>query len=1338
MQQSFLQFEVVDDGPTFNGNQGNQAYNAGSGLSDMYAHTPTSIPQPTSAPAWATQAGPSTIVPIAQAMTPQTPPPAGPAPGSLIELTGIVTQIKPGKRGEALNFVVLAVKMNREFQCSCPPTIFCPLHERDSFYAVCTVLPGNMLQVARPPFVQMPVDREGVMRCFIRILRGSGFGNIKAGQLYDSIAKMANEASNANVGRNSGLISNELTGAEKAIAFLSETSINWLANKDPALLAIFCDVLKEGQAKRLLIWWHKDRNLRRLYLFGLTNKEINACHMPLDEVYQRCLNNPLTIPALSLEKCQEILQRSNRQASQEDLECGQITRQIWKNLTERAWTATPLRFLLQQFPLISQHEERLIKDYEVVFEHKTVYLAHPHKVEVEMTQRFVEMVLNDPVAEAIKTGQEMPFDEEVIVSCNGKECTVRREAANYTIPASEDQQAAVQGALDHSVSIITGSAGTGKCLDPETPILMFDGTVKPIKHVDIGEQVMGPDSRPRTVLSTCMGDDEMFQIIPSKGNRFTCNAPHILTLVGIVPYISFRKDRGSYIVRYTERGYPKSKTFRTEEDAQICLNSLPQDIFDIPLNEFMTRTEHHQRYCYLYHVGVEFPQQNIPFDPYLLGYWLGDGHSSAPVITTADPEIVDVFSQLLQSYNLTLTQSSASSLTYYIVGAGENHGKKGTNMFGCALRALNLINNKHIPSAYKINSRQIRLLILAGLIDSDGYRGDNYIEITQKNKQLADDIEYLALSLGFMVTSAEVVKGCEYLGEMRYGTYTRLNIFGEGLEQIPVVLARKKCDPRKAANRANCLRFSVKPLGRGSYFGFELDLDGRFLLGDFLVTHNSSCISQLVHNLELRGVAYALCSFTGKAVARIKEITKKGSAMTIHRLMSRVRALTFSETVGGKKQEVTNPENISPNIRVLIIDECSMVTSPLMHQLLSIFDKKGIKDLQIILIGDINQLPPIGWGSLFSECIKSGTIPLYRLINNHRMYNSTRPNGEPEINAVIANAEAIIHHNEKYMFEFIGGDNFFLIDGSKERVYDMIQKSYQSGVRPEQLCIVSPYNRDLDELNGAFQQIYNDGKRSVTDSRSKTWCLGDRVMLLKNDYDIDVFNGEQGYITDLNETTVMVDFGNSGKHEFLLEPAIKEEMQGAPTEVKRIAGLYQYEGVDEGDGESAKDERTVLLLAQAAALTVHKSQGSEWDFVIFYVPFMPGAAHGKSGFLNRNLVYTAITRAKRAVYCIGDIEGLRAAVNKGNTFRCENMVERLKTGLPSMVPALPEGASITEDGSVIDTSTPAFGMELLPLDDTSIPSTLEVIPLGGEPDFSIPMSTVADGGPDWAPDYDDD
>lgn len=233
--------------------------------------------------------------------------------------------------------------------------------------------------------------------------------------------------------------------------------------------------------------------------------------------------------------------------------------------------------------------------------------------------------------------------------------------------------------------------------------------------------------------------------------------------------------------------------FRSEDEALLFKQTLPKDdIFDISVNSYLKMGKKFKHDTYLYHIGVWFNEQTIPFDPYMIGYWLGDGTSSCSVITTADSEIVEYFTRNLPEYGLRLNyMGHHSPYSYRIVGDGDNYGKVNKNVMINTLRNLNMLNNKHVPNIYKLNSINIRLRLLAGLIDSDGCRNDTYIEIIQKSDKLSDDIEYLAFSLGFMVTRTKFNISWTYNEKLREGIYNRINIYGEGLEHVPVLLERK-------------------------------------------------------------------------------------------------------------------------------------------------------------------------------------------------------------------------------------------------------------------------------------------------------------------------------------------------------------------------------------------------------------------------------------------------------------------------------------------------------------------------------------------------------------------
>ena len=315
-----------------------------------------------------------------------------------------------------------------------------------------------------------------------------------------------------------------------------------------------------------------------------------------------------------------------------------------------------------------------------------------------------------------------------------------------------------------------GEAGTGKCLHPDTPVLMYNGSIKLAKNIVIGDQLMGDDSTPRNVLSTCTGEENMYRVKQLYGDDYIVNESHILSLV-------------------------------SKSQSVVGLGYKKQEIIDISVKDYLQRSNSFKKNYRGYKVGVEFESKDVPIDPYLFGVWLNDG---------------------------TFAESSIT-----------NTG----NIFLNFLKEYNLINNKHIPDIYKCNNREIRLKLLAGLIDSDGYYDSrcNYYEITQKNDKLANDILYLCRSLGFKTNLNKREKTCTNSANGRVtNTYNIIGISGFGLNQIPVLLDRKKANPRKQKKNALVYGINVELLGPGKYRGFEIDGNKRFLLGDFTVTHNTT------------------------------------------------------------------------------------------------------------------------------------------------------------------------------------------------------------------------------------------------------------------------------------------------------------------------------------------------------------------------------------------------------------------------------------------------------------------------------------------------------------------
>lgn len=353
------------------------------------------------------------------------------------------------------------------------------------------------------------------------------------------------------------------------------------------------------------------------------------------------------------------------------------------------------------------------------------------------------------------------------------------------------------------------ACGQGKCLGYDTDILMFDGSIKKVQDIKLGDKIMGDDSTPRNVLSIARGSEMMYEIIPNKGNSYKVNESHILSL------------------KYS----PSKRKFKKE------------DIVDISVKDYLNLPPYyHGRAGPLlgYRVSIEFPTKDIDFDPYMIGYWLGNGAKKCPEISCQDSTVLHYFAKTLpKKYNSSLTY--ISQYDYYISGARRKNDQHSINPFLTALQNNNLINNKHIPMIYKCNSREVRLSVLAGLLDSDGSYDGFCFDIGLTNEKLFDDLLFLARSLGFACYKTQKKTSWTYKGIKKYGVCFRTYISGEGLENIPTKIPRKRASSRKQIKNVLVTRIKVKKLQVDNYYGFEIDGNHRFILGDFTVTHNTVC-----------------------------------------------------------------------------------------------------------------------------------------------------------------------------------------------------------------------------------------------------------------------------------------------------------------------------------------------------------------------------------------------------------------------------------------------------------------------------------------------------------------
>lgn len=358
----------------------------------------------------------------------------------------------------------------------------------------------------------------------------------------------------------------------------------------------------------------------------------------------------------------------------------------------------------------------------------------------------------------------------------------------------------------------------------DTPVVMSDGQIVAIDNLAAGDLVMGPDSQPRRVLDVFEEAAELCKVIPVKGDPWICTEATTLTV---------------------------SDRLGNKRDVAV----------EYLLSSWSSPSS---RSCRLFRQGINFPTALQPFDPYLIGLWIGDGDRGGSRITTADPEIATYLHQAAERLgmhcqtNIKEKDQHRPFPTRTIHLAVEGHGKGQPrdcrNAFRTFIRSQCVIGeykSKNIPLMYLLADRKQRLALLAGIIDTDGsYDGRSKLgcgtyEISTVFPILRDQILHLARSLGFSANSSESFKTNQTPGFV--GLYSRIVISGD-LYEVPCLLPRKHAHKirKPRAHRTDLTAFSLEPLGIGDFVGIKLDSDERFLLGDFTVAYAGSMVRRRV------------------------------------------------------------------------------------------------------------------------------------------------------------------------------------------------------------------------------------------------------------------------------------------------------------------------------------------------------------------------------------------------------------------------------------------------------------------------------------------------------------
>lgn len=476
----------------------------------------------------------------------------------------------------------------------------------------------------------------------------------------------------------------------------------------------------------------------------------------------------------------------------------------------------------------------------------------------------------------------------------------------------------------------------GKCCSEDTKIPLWNGEIKLAKDIQIGDIIIGDEGDKRTVLTLYKGNGKMYEVFQDRGESYKVNDEHILTLcmpehkiIYWVPsnytwrtiywdknaknikakesqasikikckecetMINTKCIRKHYMRKHTSVKYTPYKLENKDMNdisviearkrlENFLLTIDDSNIIDISIHDYLNVTHSFKRKLKgIRGECVKWKHQDILLDPYILGLWLGDGSKSGygyACDAENDIEIINYLNEWGKNNDANFKRVQSTNYSYSISSL-ENFRNKGYAPLKKLLEKYKLINDKHIPKEYLINSKEIRLKLLAGIIDTDGYIAyDGTIEISQttKHKKLVDDIVYLSRSLGFYTYLSNKKTNYIYKDSGENAKAYRIKISGD-TNIIPTLLPRKKSTSTSQYNMRNSTgTIKIKEIKNENYVGIGIDGNSRFVINDFTVTHNclnvrDATAQQLVGNEEINNVKQILGLKQGKEYTNTSDL----------------------------------------------------------------------------------------------------------------------------------------------------------------------------------------------------------------------------------------------------------------------------------------------------------------------------------------------------------------------------------------------------------------------------------------------------------------------------------
>ena len=846
-----------------------------------------------------------------------------------------------------------------------------------------------------------------------------------------------------------------------------------------------------------------------------------------------------------------------------------------------------------------------------------IYTPSIHTTEKAVAER-INTILNSPWRSRPKPSEL----EDIVTGVRGYDTL------------SEEQQEAVRRSISEPMLVLTGGPGTGKCVRGDTLVLGADG----LRPID--EHWGGCESLPDTF--------QPYSVNVVAKDKVTATS-HVY-YGGIRDTVRLQTHLGLEL-----EGTPNHRIWAMT----------PKGPEWVRLDQITAET-----YVAVRRGDDIWPQDGLhPEVAYLFGALSGDGcltEVKTVSLTNNDTKFLENCQRIMWEHFQCEGRISPSRNTFDL----RAHGVKLRRLLAQLGRSQEKSGGKLVPHTVLRSSRNAVIQYLAGLFDTDGHvavrdSGQVSFEITLKNRAMIRQAQLLLLNLGIISRCSEKTVRYRYRDrpeEMR--SYWRLNVSGQDadllLQIVPTVKAVAVQERRRNTNRDvvplpgdiirqiftssgertrqewwkwkreikgnrrptrgrllemlesvsitsdNPAVIALREACRPCYFWdkitniagssstvYDLTVPGEesFVANGF-VNHNTTTTRAIVAALEKMGKRIQLASPTGRAAKRAAEVTGM-EAKTIHRM------LAFDPEKKGFKHGPGEPLELD----VLIIDESSMLDLSLTHNTLRAVPNGA----QVLFVGDVDQLPSVGPGNVLNDLIQSGRVPVARLTQVFRQAAASK---------IITNAHAI---NRGKMPELPppsevknGADCVFIEveepEEALEKIKGVVAKSLpRLGFKPEEITLLTPMQRGslgARNLNETLQAVLNPPAPHKKEHIRGPIIFreGDRVMQRRNNYDKNVFNGDVGMITEI----------------------LKDD--------QKLFVQYPEQTVEYDLAET--DE-----LGHALSLSIHKSQGSEYPacIIVFH--------NQHYMMLQRNLLYTGLTRAKKLAVFIGTSWAIKRAVS---------------------------------------------------------------------------------------------